>query len=147
MKVNLVVCLMLAGFLACSAQKNKGKMYILTGTITQTTQYCGGAQPAQEMLNDLEKPQPLADKILWIRSGKANNLSKPLLKTKSDSYGNFTIILPAGKYCIIEESKGKRFVPKSDDEVYEWDNDCLKKAGQPVTRCLRSANPKLAQLP
>lgn len=127
MKGNLVVCLMLVALAACTAQKNKAKMYIVTGTVTQTAQYCGGANPGQEMLNELEKPRPLADKVLWVRSGTTNNLTKPVLKTKSDPYGNFTLILKAGKYCLIDEEKGKRFVSKGNDDVYEWDNTCLKK--------------------
>ena len=127
MKSFLIQSILLFAFISCSAQKSKAKMYIISGKVTETNQYCGGARPSQEMLDELTAPKPLADKVLLIKSGKINTNSRSVQKTKTDPYGNFTLILKAGTYCIVEESKGKKFTPKTNDEIYEWDNDCLKK--------------------
>jgi len=112
---------------SCVAQKSKNKMYIISGKVTETSDYCGGARPPEELIEQLKTPKPLADKVLIIKSGKNNSLTKSIQKTKTDPYGNFTLVLKAGTYCIVDEEKSKKFASKNDDENYEWDNDCLKK--------------------
>jgi hypothetical protein len=76
------------------------------GIYTESNSYCSGARPSQEMLNDLEKPVPLANKVLYIKSGTENNLKKKrYVKVKTDLNGTFTCSLPIGQYIIIGVDK------------------------------------------
>ncbi len=82
------------------------KKYNVTLSVTQTSSYCGGAQPPKDLINQLNTPNPLANKKLFVRRGKTNNLkSKIILSLTSDSLGNCNFKLPAGTYCIIDETK------------------------------------------
>jgi hypothetical protein len=47
--------------------------------ITQTHSYCGGAEPPDELLQELATPRPLSGITFYIKNSETNN-SKPQLR-------------------------------------------------------------------
>ena len=87
-------------------ESNAARRVTISGTVTETHQYCGGANPSEEILEAVRRPRPLAKFELYVRSGSANALASPVvLKFSSDANGNFQSALPEGEYCIIEAGK------------------------------------------
>jgi hypothetical protein len=96
----------LAGCAARPAAKQKVRRMTITGTVVETHDYCGGANPLPEMLEALRKGTPVANKTFYVRAGSVNSAKQAvLLQFNTDAQGNFKIALPAGDYCIVEESK------------------------------------------
>jgi len=89
---------------------NNTNLKTIFGKIVQTSDYCGGAAPTQEMIDKIGMETHFPDKELYIREGNFNLLSKPIIKDfLSDKYGKFEISLPQGEYCIIEKIKKEDF--------------------------------------
>ena len=112
--------------------QQQGKKHAVSGIITHTRSFCGGARPTDEMLEKFNTPQPLAGKKLYIRSGAVNNLKKRIIQTiVSDSTGHFTVYLPAGTYCLIQEPQIKKLnvepYRKSQSQFITLDEACLKR--------------------
>jgi hypothetical protein len=72
-------------------------------TILTTQTYCGGARPPEGM--ELAKKAPEPGKRLLVRRGSLNTESEVLAEATSDASGAFTVSLPPGTYCFIEEAK------------------------------------------
>jgi len=89
-----------------------------SGTVTETREYCGGANPSDEILEALRRPQPLAHHKLYVRRGSKNALANPiLLEFSTDAEGKFQIELLEGEYCLIEEGKkGALKIPDFTEE-------------------------------
>ena len=78
----------------------------VSGRVVQTSEYCGGAAPTEEMLESLRKEKPFPHKELFIRAGTLNKYSRPIVqKFTSDAEGSFKIALPPGDYCVVDASK------------------------------------------
>ena len=78
----------------------------VSGTVFETREYCGGANPSEEILEAVRRPRPLANHEMYVRAGPTNALkNQVLLKFTTDEKGNFQIALPAGEYCILEAGK------------------------------------------
>ncbi len=90
----------------------------LSGVVTETREYCGGANPSDEILEALRRPQPVAHHKLYVRRGSKNALANPiLLEFTTDADGKFRIELPEGEYCLIEEGKkGALKIPDFTEE-------------------------------
>ena len=93
-----------------TSQKESGKVKV-SGTVTQTFSYCGGARPSNEMLAKLAEPNPFSNKVLVILKGNKNDFtcnSRWNLAINSDSIGNFSAVLEPGEYCIVDEFKSNQ---------------------------------------
>ena len=89
---------------------NDANLKTIFGKVVQTSDYCGGTAPPQEMIDELTREKSFPDKELYIREGNFNLLSKPIIKEFiSDKYGKFKISLPQGQYCVIEKIKKEDF--------------------------------------
>lgn len=85
------------------------KKHKVTGTVMQTHAYCGGAQPTPERMAEITKARVFPNKKCFIRPGSKNDpTKKPIASFVSDSAGNFSIDLPEGTYCIVDEKKNDR---------------------------------------
>lgn len=83
-----------------------GKEKQVTGKVTHTAEYCGGAKPDKATLEELQKPKPLGGKKFFIRKGNKNSIKEPVVASfVTDAEGNFSVLLPPGEYCIIESRK------------------------------------------
>jgi hypothetical protein len=81
-------------------------MYSVSGNVTQSKSYCGGARPTDAILQEITTPKPLANSIFYIRKGKGNNpASDEYISFKTDENGNFDIKLLPGDYVIIEQNR------------------------------------------
>ena len=102
--------------------------YAIKGTVQQTSPYCGGAKPTQEIIENLAIPKPFANKLFYIRQGKKNNTRNKILKKfTTDSNGNFSFKLPKGVYSIIVEEQLQPI--KSKDYINRFqtvDDSCLQ---------------------
>jgi len=89
-----------------NAKNVNEKMFQIEILVTQTTSYCGGVKPPDELLKEMETPKPLAEKKLYLKKGEKNTFnSKVELEICSDSLGKIRIQIPPGKYFIVNEFK------------------------------------------
>jgi hypothetical protein len=103
----------------------RNKTYQISGTVTYTSNYCGGARPSETLLQQLAIPTPYPGKQIHFRKGNSNDLSSLIIKTiVTDSLGKFTLQLEPGKYCIIDDyRKDRSFV---DSMLHQADDSYLK---------------------
>lgn len=129
-----VLCISLLSFEPPLPGK-KAKKVPVSGTVTETRSYCGGARPNDAILAQCATPLPLAHKKIYIKSGEKNSSdSKVILALTSDSNGNFRTKLKPGKYIVVDASKKdvshyKMLLKKYKDKTESYwpiDTLCLK---------------------
>jgi hypothetical protein len=80
------------------------------------------------MLNEFAKPNPLANKIFYIRKGKTNNINNKIIANfTTNSNGDFSFKLPKGIYSILIKEQAK--VIKAIDYTNKFqvvDDKCLQ---------------------
>lgn len=104
--------------------------------VTETSAYCGGAKPSQEILDELNTPKSLPKTTIYLRKGEVNDVEQSIdYALKSDEKGLINVMLPAGKYSIV-------FDNKKDQSKYE---ELLDQYGKPTdaykaidTNCLQT---------
>jgi hypothetical protein len=102
--ISFLCCVLLAFSQAPS--KKKIKKIPVSGTVTETNSYCGGARPPDELLAQLATPRPITNKTIYIKKGEVNSFdNKVLLKLTTDSKGNFRTKLAPGKYLVVDSTK------------------------------------------
>ena len=117
----LVLCVFAGNF---KGGKKRTKKCRVSGTVVHMAAYCGGARMPDEFLNDLTKPKPFSTKKLYVMKGKINGFdAKPFLVFISDSLGHFSIVLPAGDYCIVDEFKRDKKYYDSILETYRIETE------------------------
>lgn len=73
----------------------------ISGVLTTTHSYCGGAAPTPEMEAWYRAQRPYQCS-LYVRLGPWNDPTQPLIdSTYSDSLGRFSFLLPPGDYTLI----------------------------------------------
>lgn len=97
------------------------------GTLTQTSTFCGGMMPPQEMLDELARPKPFPHKKVFVAIVKKDGeRSIPIDSAISDENGNFSFSLKPGiVYAVIQEYKARPFIPMKSDMYTTWDSACL----------------------
>lgn len=120
----------------------------IKGYVTSTEDYCGGARPSDEMLQDLSTPKPFANKVIYVKMGTVNkNSNKTVKKLTTDANGRFSVMLsPGNTYYFIEEWKAKVFVTPKNTRELVWDIPCLRKRyASPdfVIKLKKGANPEV----
>ena len=106
------------------------KTFTVTGKVTQTFSYCGGAVPPKQVLDKLKAPVAYPEKKFYIRAGSLNNIENKILESfVTDSSGEFSVQLAPGIYSIILEEQLNRIRisdyvtknQKADEEcLHEW---------------------------
>ena len=80
---------------------------------TQTSKYCGGSRPSEEMMNELNRPKPIGNVTIYLREGKVNDIAKPIVYTlKSDENGLIRAKVKSGTYSLV-------FDHKKDQSTYD----------------------------
>ena len=89
---------------ACRSHRPSGaKTFRVTGSATQTSVYCGGARPSDEMMESYSRPKPYPKKKLVVQMA-GDHRALPLQVVTNDS-GYFFLDLPAGTYRIFQEEQ------------------------------------------
>lgn len=102
----------------------------ISGKITMTSSYCGGAAPPQELLNELATPRPVAGMKLYVRKGSSNSNGPVVAADTTAADGSFSFDLPPGTYCILSEEQLKPLDAKDiskEPYVVVTSEECLKK--------------------
>ncbi|MBL7788331.1 MAG: hypothetical protein JNL75_00695 [Chitinophagales bacterium] len=94
-----------------SKSRKRTSTTLVSLQITQTSMWCGGARPSEEMEKEFNTPRPYPNLTLYIRKD-TNAISRPVLYTiTTDDAGKASIKLPPGKYVVVN-------IEKKDDSVY-----------------------------
>lgn len=128
------VLLLSAGWLSsCHTSKASagygatGNTYTISGSVTQTSSYCGGANPPKELLQQMATPVAYPGKTFYTKSGTVNDLAMPVLTSfTTDSTGHFSIHLSPGIYAIIlKEQLAELNAADYETKTQVVDKDCL----------------------
>lgn len=126
LKALTTITLLSIALISCIAFAPK-KKYKVTGVVTETADYCGGARPPKGLEEQLRTPKPLANKKLIVRKGNSNSQkSKIVAEITTNEEGKFELDLPAGTYSFVSEEKTKLVIP-ANDKFNTYDAECLKK--------------------
>lgn len=103
-------------------------VYHVSGKVTRSFSYCGGANPPKEVLKNLTMPVPYPNKKFHVRKGKINSLDAGIVKSFiSDSLGLFSFDVPPGTYAIIlDEQLEALRVNRWERPTLQIDEKCLK---------------------
>jgi hypothetical protein len=126
--MNKKSSLLLVALLAVITQNVFAKKHTkVLGKVFVVKEYCGGARPSLELLNEMKIAKPFANKILVIKKGKMNlGENQPLIaKVMCNSNGEFNVELPPGMYCVLEEYKLKPFSVPKNTATTIYDSVCL----------------------
>lgn len=126
---NLIILLILLWATAfhALAQNMPKPTFVIKGRVTQTSSFCGGMMPTQEMMNEYTKEKPFPGKKLYVKRCKKNSLKYKIVKEiTTDTAGNFEVRLPVGTYCIVEEYKTQKLKIPAHDQYTTYDAPCMK---------------------
>jgi hypothetical protein len=129
LKITLLCLCLINNICFSQAGKKKTLSFNISGKVTQTSAYCGGAEPTEEMMNEYRKEKPYAGKTFYVRKGNTNTTKeKVILSFKANENGKFSFQLPPGTYSIIQEAQVKEINPKSYNKKgsLQADATCLK---------------------
>jgi hypothetical protein len=133
--------LMFSLLLSCSAKKQPKissaipEKAVIKINLTQTSSYCGGVYPPDELLTELRTPKKLPNQKIVIRQGIANDWNVPIVVDGvSDSNGVVVVELADGTYSLVYENKAttayyKQLLQQFGDKSYEEggiDKKCLE---------------------
>ena len=128
-KIAIVFLCIITNVIYSQTNKKKTVLFNVSGKVTHTSAYCGGAAPTEEMMNEYRKDKPYAGKIFYVRKGNTNTLkAKIILSFKADADGKFSFQLPPGIYSIIQEPQVKEMNMKNYNKKgsLQADASCLK---------------------
>lgn len=139
MKYSLCLFFLLATFCLSAQRTSKGSLMTVKGKVTTTADYCGGAAPSEEMLDELRKPKPAVRKLIFVKYGVSNDEKTRVVKRiMTDERGEFQVQLKKGfDYQFVEEWKAMPFKVPENTEWTTWDAACLKKRYQTPDAVLR----------
>ena len=126
-----------------TAGDNSSKTFKVTGQLMSTRDYCGGAAPPAELLQEMRTPKPYPGMTIYARSGDANTGPiKAEFSSDTDGEGRFSFDLPPGTWCILIAEKAAREIYGGGPNIavnvecyQEWMASCdqvVKVADQPV---------------
>ena len=85
-------------------------------TVYMTSDYCGGANPSDEILDDLKTPRLLKSKSIFIKVGE-----EKIVEVNTDKNGVAIVDMEAGTYGIFLQGKHSYKVAANADEYCkEW---------------------------
>ena len=104
------------------------KKVAVSGAVTQSFPYCGGARPTKEIMEQLSIASPYSGKKFHVIKGEINTTSHEiLLSFTSDSAGNFSFGIVPGTYAIIlDEQVQAPDAKKYISQFVKMDEACFK---------------------
>lgn len=131
MRANIILSLLLFSF-GVLAQTGGVKPVRVTvkGKLMQTSKYCGGAKPSEEILKDAATPKPYEGKVFYVRVGKKNSTKAEVITSfTTDANGEFSFQITPGTYSIIQEKQLNALTSadlRSSDPNTKVDSKCMK---------------------
>jgi hypothetical protein len=129
MKTPLIIILICLFSFSVWAKRKPVEAYTtITGKVTTTADYCGGARPSEEMLEQLRTPKPAIRRTIYIKYGSVNTENTRLIKkVMTDSNGLFTVKLKKGyTYQFLEEWQCLNFKMPQQTQWVKWDEKCFR---------------------
>ena len=159
MRLSLYTFLLLMLVISCTTQQSgtiqtKPAEVVfknVTIQVWETSQYCGGARPTDEMLNAIQTPKPLAGQLCFIRKNETNSTSStPIASATSDANGKINVTLASGTYCVVFPNKVdsaayKMYLTKFGEATSNYsaiDKKCLDKWFQTPEHVFSISDPK-----
>lgn len=105
--------------------------------VTCTQAYCGGARPTDEMLAEIQKPKPYANKKMYLLSEKGKKIA-----VKTNSTGSFKVKVAHGNYKLMELWRIKNLSPNGAP-LANFDMDCLKPEWEKEVMVIRVTKEKI----
>lgn len=107
MKKNLIIVVLTVVFISVYSFREKGEAKVLiTGKVMHTGVSCGGVELSPDEYTWIATPKPFPNKKIYVKKGTTNDLkAKPILEFTTGEDGTFSINLPPGDYCFVEEFK------------------------------------------
>lgn len=111
---------MMASTIGCKSRKgNKSDSTEVTLQINYTEQYCGGAEPTQEMMEEMNSMRPYSNQEVYISKFISMGQFAEEQKVKLDKGGMISLSLDTGKYVVsfyqlveeVEEVDGEPEAP------------------------------------
>ena len=108
--MKLLITIISTSFLllACHHQKSTTQSshnlssLTIHGKLEQKLNYCGGAKPTQDILDDLKKPKACKNYKLFVKKNDINHQNMaPIDSVITNEKGEFQFTLPQGDYIIL----------------------------------------------
>jgi hypothetical protein len=123
----LMIACSVSSLMCTTSKQNVKTKFQVSGSIMQTVSYCGGAQPSKEILDSCNTPRGVPFGKLFVKEGSKNGESSKIVDTiVANANGNFSISLPAGDYCLVEEWKSKPYKLPLKTKDQTVDSACYK---------------------
>jgi len=140
-KFKIIFSLFLFAVISCKAKKtfppdehfvsekeineiSEEKQYLVSGFVTHSNSYCGGARPTDAILLEITSPKPSPNATFYVRKGKFNDVGEEVFWTFStDENGNFSFKLPPGDYVILEKNRVDSLYYKQVLKTYSKESD------------------------
>lgn len=91
---------------AISCSSSSSSKQVITGHIENNSEYRGGANPPDFLLEQLAVYKPSSNQTFYVRNATNYQPFAPLITTFStDVNGDFSINLPEGSYAVICQDK------------------------------------------
>lgn len=124
-----------------SSTKLPSGLIQLRGRITVSGNYCGGAAPTREMMEEARKPRPKADmRVIVNPTGPyKTDIDGEVWNSTSDAEGYWELKVYPGEYClkIGEKAANNPVIPPSQPGWVAVDAECYAKWLQTCDRTFR----------
>lgn len=104
MKKIFLFIILIIFIISCSCSSSSKQ--VITGHIENNSEYRGGANPPDFILEELAIYKPSANQTFFVRNAANYQPFTPIITSFStDVNGNFSIDLPEGNYAVICQDK------------------------------------------
>lgn len=138
-KSMLIFFLLMLPLITFAKKKSSAYQWV-TIQVTQTSSYCGGAAPSEEILQELKKPSPFPRKMIYLKLGTKNTSKLPILDSAiTDELGRVKFKIKKGSnYCVLESWKAWPYKKPEPIEFIQWDYTCLQQAYEKADLLLKA---------
>ncbi len=98
--------LILISIVIFSCSTNSVSIQNITGTIQNNSDYLGGANPPQFIIDELQVYKPSSNQVFYVRNAvNYAPYTETITSFTTDDLGNFGLNLLSGNYAIISKEK------------------------------------------
>jgi hypothetical protein len=98
--------IILLSFVIFSCSTNNVSVQNVSGNIENNSEYFGGANPPQFIIDDLQVFQPSANQLFYVRNALNYAPYTPTISNfTTNANGGYILSLPTGNYAIISKER------------------------------------------